>query len=229
MHIPDGFLPPRVCLTGYGLTGLGLWYSLRRIRRDTNPTEQIPKASLLTAAFFVTSLIHIPMPPASIHLILNGLLGIMLGYYAFPAILIGLFFQAVMFQHGGLTTLGMNAAMMGFPALLAYHLFRLGQQWSQGKSAWWQGFFAFLAGGGALGISALIFTLITLTFIPTEFNAKAEQTIAYVALGGYGIQAILEGTFTVMFLAFIQRVKPDLLDLNPVNNSERKEEAINQS
>jgi cobalt/nickel transport system permease protein len=226
MHIPDGFLPPRVCLTGYALTGLGAWYSLRQIRRYSNPTEQIPKASLLTAAFFVTSLISIPMPPTSIHLILNGLLGIMLGYYAFLAILIGLFFQAVMFQHGGLTTLGINAVMMGFPALLAYHFFQVGRRWSQDKGKGWQNVFAFIAGGGALGLSAMIFTFITLTFIPAEFNTAAEQTITYLALGGYGIQAIIEGLFTAMFLAFIQRVKPELLNGNKVRNEPEFDEVL---
>ena len=125
MHIPDGFIPPSLCIAGYALTGGVTWYCLRKINRTTNPSQQIPKASLLTAAFFVASLIHIPLPPSSLHLVLNGMMGTILGYYAFPAILIGLFFQAVMFQHGGLSTLGVNAAMMGIPALLAYHLFQL--------------------------------------------------------------------------------------------------------
>ena len=74
--------------------------------RNRPGREGVPKASLLTAAFFVASWIHIPVPPTSVHLVLNGLVGAALGYYAFPAILIGLFFQAVMFQHGGLTTPG---------------------------------------------------------------------------------------------------------------------------
>lgn len=219
MHIPDGFLPPRVCLTGYALTGLVTWYSLRRIHNDSNPTESIPKASLLTAAFFVTSLISIPIPPTSVHLILNGLIGILLGYYAFPAILIGLFFQAVMFQHGGLTTLGINAVMMGIPALLAYHIFQWANGGRQDKSSKWQSVFAFISGGGALAFSALIFTFLSLTFIPTDFDVKTEQTIAYIALTGYGIQAIIEGVFTAMFIAFMQRVKPELLDKGKRNKT----------
>ena len=90
MHIPDGFLPPSVCITGYALTGGVTWYCLRQIQRDREIQANIPKASLLTAAFFVASLVHIPIPPTSIHLIFNGLMGAILGYYAFPAILIGL-------------------------------------------------------------------------------------------------------------------------------------------
>ncbi|MFP4007617.1 MAG: energy-coupling factor ABC transporter permease, partial [Spirulinaceae cyanobacterium] len=97
MHIPDGLLPSSVYISGYAITGGVTWYSLRQISQKSNPQTQIPQASLLTAAFFVSSLIHIPIPPTSIHFVLNGLMGIILGYYAFPAILIGLFFQAVMF------------------------------------------------------------------------------------------------------------------------------------
>ena len=92
MHISDGLLPAPVAISGYAITGFATWYSLRQINRQSEPTQGIPKASLLTAAFFVASSIHIPVPPTSLHLILNGLLGVVLGYYAFPAILIGLFF-----------------------------------------------------------------------------------------------------------------------------------------
>ena len=55
MHIPDGLIPPIVCLTGYAITGGMSWYALQQIKKDSNPQANIPKASLLTAAFFVTS------------------------------------------------------------------------------------------------------------------------------------------------------------------------------
>jgi hypothetical protein len=42
------------------ITGLATWYSLRQINRKPDPTAEIPKASLLTAAFFVASSIYIP-------------------------------------------------------------------------------------------------------------------------------------------------------------------------
>ena len=125
MHISEGILPAQLSISGYGFTSLITWYSLRKINRLPNPQASIPKASLLTAAFFVASSIHIPMPIGSVHLVLNGLLGAVLGYYAFPAILIGLFFQGIMFGHGGLTTLGINAIIMGIPAILAHQIFQL--------------------------------------------------------------------------------------------------------
>lgn len=213
MHIPDGILPAQVCAAGYAVTGLVTWYSLRQINRKPDPTVEIPKASLLTAAFFVASSIYIPIPPASVHLILNGLLGVILGYFAFPAILIGLFFQALIIGHGGLTTLGVNAAMMGIPALLAYHIFQLrarfGQQVNPRLAT---GGFAFLGGALGLGMAALIFLTLVITSIPANFDASAEQTaITTLSIAHLPLMAI-EGAFTSALALFLQRVKPELLE-----------------
>ena len=217
MHIPDGILPAAVCFGGYATTGAVTWYSLRKINQKDDPREGIPKASLLTAAFFVASWIHIPIPPSSVHLVLNGLLGVVLGYYAFPAILIGLFFQAVMFQHGGLTTLGVNATMMGMPALLAYHLFRLrnvlGRKGNR-KGRPYQtltGIFGFLAGAGGLGIAALIAVALLITAIPTHLDAEAERASIYALTLAHVPLMVIEGAFTALVVLFLQRVSPELL------------------
>lgn len=212
MHIPDGLLPAPVYIGGYALTGLATWYSLRQINRRRNPMEEMPKAALLTAAFFVASSIHIPIPPASVHLVLNGLLGVVLGYYAFPAILIGLFFQAVMLGHGGLTTLGVNAAMMGIPALLSFHLFRFYPRFERSlKPNWAITLFSFLAGAFGLGLAILIFLGLIVTTIPAEMNAVTEQAALYGLAIAHIPLMILEGIFTAMLVLFLQRVKPELL------------------
>jgi cobalt/nickel transport system permease protein len=211
MHLPDGILPPYLCIAGYGLTGGMMWYSLRQINKEKNPQEKIPKASLLTAAFFVSSLIHIPIPPTSIHLILNGLMGIVLGYFAFPAIFIGLFFQAVMFQHGGLSTLGINTVMMGIPAIFAYHIFQL--KYLLGNRPFLTQIFSFLGGSLALGFSAAIFIIITITNISAELDVNTEKKAILASLIAYSIQMLIEGIFTVMLVSFLEKVKPEILDL----------------
>ncbi|MBF2001655.1 MAG: cobalt transporter CbiM [Synechococcales cyanobacterium C42_A2020_086] len=212
MHLPDGLLPAPVCIAGFAVTGLTTWYSLKQINRFSNPTESIPKASLLTAAFFVASSIHIPIPPASVHLILNGLMGTLLGYYAFPAVLIGLFLQAVVFGHGGLTTLGVNAAMMGIPALLAYHLFGWSQRATRHWSTNWSlGSSAFLAGAVGLGLAVLVFLTLTLSFLPAGLDANLERAaILGLALAHIPLM-LIEGAFTAILVLFLNRVKPQLL------------------
>ena len=210
MHIPDGFIPPNICLAGYAITGGVTWYSLKQINRDRYTQANIPKASLLTAAFFVASLVSIPIPPTSIHLILNGMMGAILGYYAFPGILIGLFFQAVMFQHGGLSTLGVNAVIMGIPAIAAYHIFRLRERFSGNRQVL-TNVVAFAAGAGALLLSATIFVLLLVTTISADLDVDAERNAIYFSLGSYAIQAAIEGAFTVTLISFLDKVKPELL------------------
>ncbi|BAU40627.1 cobalt transporter CbiM [Leptolyngbya sp. O-77] len=212
MHIPDGILPAPVCIGGYALAAPLLGYALRKINRMPDVTEQIPKASLLTAAFFIASSIHIPIPPASVHLVLNGLLGAVLGYFAVPAIAIGLFLQAVMFGHGGLTTLGVNTVMMGFPALIAAWVFRLRHQFGRRLGARLADLlFAFLAGAIGLGLAAIIFFGLILATIPGGLDAQAERVAVYGLVASHVPLAMIEGVFTAMLVGFLQRVKPELL------------------
>lgn len=175
MHVPDGVLPGSICVGGYATAGLLTWASLRRIHRRPDPASDVPIASVMTAAFFVASWIHVPIPPASVHLVLNGLMGVVLGAYAVPAILVGLFLQAVMFQHGGLSTLGVNATLLGLPAIGAAWLYR----WPhpprrRGAAAALKGFVA-----GALGLlvsASLGLGLIALT-VPGEASAGGRAVL----------------------------------------------------
>src|SRR5437588_10055943 len=119
VHIPDGILSEWWLLGGFALAGVlaMLSVSVFRFRED-----DIPRVALLTAAFFVASLIHVRVGPTSVHLLLNGLLGAVLGWQAAVAIPIGLFLQAALFGHGGFTSIGVNSCVMILPALLAWGL-----------------------------------------------------------------------------------------------------------
>src|SRR5207302_7243319 len=69
------------------------------------------------------SLIHIRVGPTSIHLLLTGLVGVLLGPRAPLAIFVGLLLQAFLIGHGGYYTLGVNTCVMTLPALLALGIF----------------------------------------------------------------------------------------------------------
>ena len=103
MHISEGVLSGPVLLSGAALAAAGTAIGLKKLDYD-----QIAKAGMLSGAFFVASLIHVPLGPTSVHLIMNGLVGLLLGWAAFPAILVALALQAVFFQFGGITSLGVN-------------------------------------------------------------------------------------------------------------------------
>ncbi len=211
MHIPDGILPVPVTAAGYAATAAVTWYSVRKINKKENSRQDIPKTSLLTAAFFVVSWIHIPVPPTSVHLVLNGLLGAILGYFAFPAILIGLFFQAVMFQHGGLTTLGVNAMIMGLPAIIAHYIFRL-RRFGNKESRWKTGVFGFISGAIAVAMSVSMFVVILLTNIPADLDVGTERAAIYTLAIAHLPLIAIEGFITSLLAVFLQRVRPRILD-----------------
>ena len=126
MHIHEAVLagsPAGIAVLCAGAvgTGVGTMLGLRAIEQ-----EQVPRVALVTSAFFVVSLIHVPLGVGSVHLVLAGLVGLMLGWAAFPALLIALLLQAVLFGHGGLLALGVNTLTMGLPAVAVHYLFRRG-------------------------------------------------------------------------------------------------------
>ena len=119
VHISDGVLRPSWEWGGFAVAGLLALFGAWRIR-----DEEIPRVAVLTAAFFVSSQIHVQVPGGpSAHLLLNGLLGVVLGRRALLAVPVGLFLQAALFSHGGFYSLGVNSVVMGLPALLAGWLF----------------------------------------------------------------------------------------------------------
>jgi cobalt/nickel transport system permease protein len=210
MHIPDGILPLPVTLGGYAVSIGVAWYCVRKINQRTDPREDVPKAALLTAAFFAASLVQIPLPPASVHFVLGGLLGTVLGIFAFPAILIGLFFQAVMFGHGGLTTLGTNGVILGLPALLAAAVFQLHKRTScpSGRRTAVCGF---VAGAGATAISVVLFALILVFSIPAHLDAAVERSALMLLMLSHIPLVLVEGVATAFIVVYLQRVKPQLL------------------
>ncbi len=112
VHISDGVLTMPWIAGGFALAALLVFWSSRHIR-----DEEIPRIALLTAAFFVASLLHVRAGPTSVHLLLNGLVGVVLGRRAVLAIVVGLFLQVALINHGGFLTLGVNTGIaLALPA-----------------------------------------------------------------------------------------------------------------
>src|SRR5437588_7923516 len=101
VHIADGVLGGPWVVGGFAGAAVLAAPGLVRVRE-----EEIPRLALMTAAFFVASSIHVPLPPTSVHLLLNGLVGLVLGPRAGLAVFVGLLFQWAFLGHGGLSTVG---------------------------------------------------------------------------------------------------------------------------
>ncbi|MCP1662404.1 MAG: cobalt transporter CbiM [Methanocalculus sp. MSAO_Arc1] len=203
VHISDGILPMPVVAAGWIITILLLAITYRWAGRQDDLTQQIPKLSVMVGAFFVASLIHIDIPPSSAHLILNGLVGIVLGPLSYIGIFIGLTLQALLFQHGGITVIGVNALILGVPALICYLSFLI----ASGR-----GLPLTLIGGicGGFAVSASVCLLVaTLVISGSEFRAVAGLlAIAHIPI------IITEAIITGVIVGYLVRVKPELLPIH---------------
>jgi cobalt/nickel transport system permease protein len=197
MHISDGVLPTAVSVGGYAVSALILSWSVRQTRSD-----DLPKIAVVSAAFFVASLIHIPFGPTSVHLLIPGLVGALLGPSAFLAIGLGLVLQCLLFQFGGLTAIGANLLMMGLPALLAgwvFHHFK-----GQGKKQ--RILVGALCGGGATVLSALLLAVLLIS------GGEDFWGVAKLALAAHVPVVLIEAGVTAMIVSFLIKVKPEMLE-----------------
>ncbi|MDR2461221.1 MAG: cobalt transporter CbiM [Deltaproteobacteria bacterium] len=204
MHIFDGVLSVPVLVTGGVLAGAGVAIGLSKIKSDMTP-----QASLLAAVFFTASLIHVPIGPSSTHLILNGLIGLLMGWVAFPIILVGLILQALLFQFGGITVLGVNTFNVAAPAVLMGFLFR---PMVIGDDAVKSSIGAAASGFLSVLLTALL-VCISLYLSNTEnFNIAAQA----IFLGHIPVM-IIEGIVTLLVVRFLKKVKPEILQISATN------------
>nr|MBF0222692.1 cobalt transporter CbiM [Desulfobulbaceae bacterium] len=196
MHVSDGVLSPSIIIGSYLVTlGLSAWSSKKVA------SAELPKVAVVTSSFFVASLIHIPLGPTSVHLLLPGIVGVLLGSVSFVSIFVGLILQCILFQFGGVTSLGANALMMGIPAIICGVLFQRFRGTTQRSICIAGGVFATL---GTVFSAVLLAGL--LATAGEDFFAVAKfSLLAHIPV------FIVEGVISAFTISFLYRVKPELL------------------
>ena len=200
MHISEGYLSGPILIAGAALTAAGTAVGLKKLDYD-----RIAQSGILAAAFFVASLIHVPVGPANVHLIMNGIIGLLLGWGAFPVILVALILQGIFFQFGGITTLGVNTVILAAPAVSMRLL--LGRWVCRGGLR--GDLAAFGCGAGAIAMTAILMAA-SLFFTDQKFLA-----LAWTAIGLHLPVMVIEGLMTAICVAFLAKVKPELLNGDP--------------
>ena len=202
MHIVDGALAGEVVAGGAVLAIGGLAIGLKSL-----DLERIPAAGLLSATFFTASLIHVPLGPSSVHLIMNGLAGLVLGWAAFPALFVGLLLQAVFFGFGGVTVLGVNTVAIALPAVLVGLAARpLVRGLAPGRAAVAGG----LAGGGAIAGTAVVVAG------ALALSGDAFVPAAKLVLAAHVPIMVVEAFACAAAVVLIRKVKPELFGAMPL-------------
>lgn len=196
MHISEGVLSAPVLISGGVLAAAGTAIGLKKIDYD-----HLARVGILSATFFVASLVHVPIGPSSVHLIMNGVVGLLLGWAAFPAILVALILQGVFFQFGGITTLGVNTIIMALPAVFCYYLFTPLLKKDRKLllvAGFGCGFSSVLFGGVIVGVSLM-------------FTEEDFFTVAMLVVTAHIPVMIIEGIVTAFSVAFLKKVQPAML------------------
>lgn len=196
MHISEGVISAPVIVTAAGLTAAGTAIGLKKLDYD-----RIAQVGILSATFFVASLIHVPIGPSSVHLLMNGIVGLLLGWAAFPAILVGLALQAMFFQFGGITVLGVNTLNVAGPAVICFYIFRrfVVKNTSIATVA------AFACGALSVFLTSIMVGLSLLFTEESFFEVASLVVVAHLPV------MIIEGFVTAFCIAFLKKVQPALL------------------
>ena len=196
MHISEGVLSGPVLLSGGVLASIGTAIGLKKMDYD-----HVAQVGMMASSFFVASLIHVNIGPSSVHLILNGIVGLLLGWAAFPAILVALTLQTVFFQFGGITVLGVNTVIMALPAVICYLAFSPFIKKS-----------GFMATAAAFGSGFLaVFLAAVLLGIALIYSEKGFFVVASVAVIQNLPIMIVEGIVTAFCVGFLKKVYPQIL------------------
>lgn len=199
MHIADGVLSAQVLAAGGAIAAGGTAVGLKKL-----DMEKVPRVAVMSAAFFVASLIHVPAGPSSVHLVMVGLVGLLLGWTCFPSLLIALSLQSLLFQFGGLTALGVNTVNHAVPGVIVYLL--LGRAARRGRRP---AAAAAGAAAGALGvILAAVMTAFSLVFSGGQFTAAAKLIVV-----SHLPVAAVEGVIGAFMVILLKRVKPEVLEV----------------
>jgi cobalt/nickel transport system permease protein len=202
MHISEGVLSmtpagQEVLIAGAAATAVGTAIGLWKL-----DYHHMPRVGVLSAAFYVVSLIQVPLGPTSVHLVLSGLMGLVLGWGAFPAVLVALVLQAVTASVGGVTTLGINTLIMAGPAVACHYMYRsvVGNR-RHG---------VVLAAGFAAGVTGIL--------IGAALNAgalmAAGKSYELLSLGVFAAHlplAAVEGLVTANVVVLLRKVRPEML------------------
>lgn len=198
MHIADGVLSAQVLAVGGAAAAGGTVVGLKKL-----DIEKVPQVAVMGSAFFVASLIHVPAGPSSVHLVLIGLMGLVLGWTCFPAMLIALLLQSLLFQFGGLTVLGVNTVNHAVPAVIMYVLLG-GLARRGGKLA--------AAAGAAAGAGGVVLAA-TMTAFSLIFSGEQFTVAAKLMLAAHLPVAAVEGVIGAFVVLLLNRVKPEILEV----------------
>ncbi len=200
VHLSDGAIAAPWLAGGLAVASVLVGVALRGLKED-----DIPRIGVLTAAFFVASLVVIPVGVTSVHLLLNGLVGVLLGRRAGLAVAVGLTMQYFLLGHGGLSTLGLNICILGVPAVLGGLLYRRTRRYRPNP----------FAAGFALGVGTAAATVLGNFAVLLVGGKEDYETLARLVFVAHVPVVVVEGLIVGFVVQYLEKVRPEMLGPPP--------------
>lgn len=206
MHIPDGFLSTPVWAAAGAVSAGAVALSASRVGRSLED-KQVPLMGVAGAFIFAAQMVNFPIASGTSGHLGGGVLAmLLLGPWASTLVMAAiLIVQALLFQDGGITALGANVLNMGVLAcLLGFLVFRLLRR--------------LFAGTRGVLISAFITAWLmvvlgaSLAAVQIALSGTIPLRLVLPAMAGvHALIGIGEGLITTAALAFLLRVRKDLV------------------
>lgn len=210
MHIPDGFLDTKTWISLSVVSGGTLAYAAKKVGRKMEE-KHIPLIGVMSSFIFACQMLNFPVAGGtSGHFMGGALAAILLG--PFTGLLVMstvLIVQCLIFQDGGLTALGANIFNMGIiGAVLSYYLYITIRK---------------LFGLKNLTVSAFIIGWLSIVLAASfcagelAISGTVPLKVALPAMVGiHSLIGIAEGIITALVLSFINKIRPDLIEIEKV-------------
>ena len=202
MHIPDGFLEPKVWVPLTAVSVAAVAFASKKVSKNLDE-KKVPLMGVIAAFVFAAQMVNFPVGGGTSGHLMGGVLiaTIMGPFAALLMISTGLIIQALLFQDGGITALGANIFNMGIVGTgLGYLTFK-GLNRVTGN------------------LNFAVFTASWLSVVTAAGIAAAELSISGVIpiavslpamTGVHAIIGIGEGAITIAALGLISGVSKDV-------------------
>ncbi len=210
MHIPDGFLDAKTWIALSVASGGFLGYAIKKVSKKIGE-KHIPLIGVMSSFIFATQMLNFPVAGGtSGHFMGAALAAILLGpFIGLLVMATVLIIQCLVFQDGGLTALGANIFNMGVVgAVLSYYIYTGIKKMFGPKGI---AVSAFIVGWFAIVLSASICA------VELAISKTVPLKVALPAMAGvHSLIGIGEGLITVLVLSFINKIRPDLMDIEKI-------------
>lgn len=207
MHLPDGIISFEQAMIYWIITLIIILLFFYKFSKDENKEKRIISIALFSVFTIVITSLSIPSPfGVPIHFFLIPLIAMILGPFSSTIVsFIALLMQVFTLNIGGITSLGANFIVIGFILpIVTYSFYKLFLNLNK-KLA--------IFGSTIIGIIAATFGQVGILLISGAMNF---DLLLSTLVPFYLFISIIEGFCNVVIITSIEKIKPELIEINEI-------------